>query len=83
MFALAASVSRLGACSDSSIRRQAWATFTACCSIRLGWSGLQRRQGRKPAVSASARVAWNCTLCGRGRRAAHDGRQYTPVVLTE
>ncbi len=40
-------------------------------------------QGRKPAFSASSHVGWKRTFSGRASRAAHEGRQYTPVVLTE
>jgi hypothetical protein len=65
------------------MNRHSSATFPACRSDREGWSGLQRLQGRKPACSASAAVRWNATFSGRAARAAHDGRQYTPVVLTE
>jgi hypothetical protein len=57
--------------------------MTVCCSAVEGWSGLQRLHGRKPARSASSRVEWNCTFSGRASRAAQEGRQYTPVVLTE
>jgi len=45
------------------------------CSTSDGWSGLQRLQGRNPAISASFRLAWKRTFSGRGSRAAHDGRQ--------
>jgi len=44
---------------------------------------LQRLQGRKPARSASPGVAWKATFSGLAVRAAHEGRQYTPVLLTE
>jgi hypothetical protein len=40
-------------------------------------------QGRKPAAAASAHVTWNRTFSGRAGREGQDGRQYTPVVLTE
>lgn len=40
-----------------------------------------RQQDR--ACSASAQVAWKHTFSGRAGRAAQEGRQYTPVVLTE
>ena len=38
-------------------------------------AGLQRRQARKPAASASAGPAKNRTFSRFGRRAAQDGRQ--------
>jgi hypothetical protein len=65
------------------MKRHSSATCTACCSARAGWSGLQRLQGRKPARSASAVVAWKSTFSGRAARAPQEGRQYTPVVRTE
>ena len=43
--------------------------------------GRQRLHGRKPARSASGAVSWNCTFFGLARRAAHEGRQYTPASL--
>src|SRR5258706_5208741 len=46
-------------------------------------SGLQRLQARKPAASAASGEAWKATLRRSAGRAAHDGRQQTPVVLTE
>jgi hypothetical protein len=57
--------------------------MAACRSTSDGWSGVQRLHGRKPAAAASAQVAWNRTFSGRAGREAQDGRQYTPVVLTE
>ncbi len=45
-------------------------------------SGRQRRQGRKPAASAAAAQAKNAQFSGRGVRAGHTGRQYTPVLVT-
>ena len=83
MPAPAASASRLGGSSAASISRQASRHRRGVLLGSDGWSGVQRLQGRKPARSASAQVAWNRTFSGRGRRAAQDGRQYTPVVLTE
>src|SRR5579863_546452 len=44
--------------------------------------GLHRRQARYPARSASSGLAKKRTFSRRGRRAAHDGRQYTPVLET-
>ncbi len=66
-----------------SMDRQAVATAAARRSAAGASSGRHRRQGRKPACSASTVVAWKATFSRRGRRAAHDGRQYTPVVRTE
>ncbi len=78
-----ARVSRLGAVSAASIRRQAaCATISARRSARAGASGRQRLHGRKPAASASAPVAWKLTFSGRAARAPQLGRQYTPVVRT-
>ncbi len=48
-----------------------------------GRSGRQRRQGRKPAATASAEVSWKSTLRRRAGRAAQEGRQNTPVLATE
>jgi hypothetical protein len=60
-----------------------FAIFASCRFAKEGSVGLHRLQGRKPAFSASSQVPWNCTFSGLARRAAHDGRQYTPVVFTE
>ena len=46
-------------------------------------SGRHRLHGRNPACSASAQVGWKRTFSRSGRRAGHEGRQYTPVVRTE
>src|SRR5690606_40415365 len=81
--AASASASRLGTSSASSISRQALATAEARRPAVPVSFGRQRLHGRKPAFSASAQVAWNRTFSRRGRRAPQDGRQYTPVVLTE
>lgn len=83
MPAWAASVSSLGAFSEPSSTRQAAVTLAVCSTSSEGWSGLHRLQGRNPDRSASSRVGWNPTCSGRARRAAQDGRQYTPVVRTE
>src|ERR1700757_4214321 len=57
--------------------------FTASTSLLpLAALGRQRRQARNPACSAASGRAKNWTFSRRGRRAAHDGRQYTPVVET-
>lgn len=45
--------------------------------------GLQRLHARKPAASAASGEAWKATFSRSGARAAQDGRQKTPVVLTE
>ncbi|MOA45177.1 hypothetical protein D3C78_1675490 [compost metagenome] len=63
--------------------RQAAAILAACCAASAGCSGWQRWQGRKPACSASAPLAWKRTFSGRARRDGQDGRQYTPVERTE
>src|SRR5271165_6405685 len=44
--------------------------------------GWQRRQGRRPAFSASAARRKKRTLRRSGRREGQDGRQKTPVVTT-
>src|SRR5580700_5830811 len=57
--------------------------FTTSASVfPLNDLGRQRRQARYPARSASSGRAKKCTFSRRGRRAAHDGRQYTPVLET-
>jgi len=48
-------------------------------AIELGW---QRLQARKPARSAAEGSEKKRTFSRRGVRAAHEGRQYTPVVRT-
>jgi hypothetical protein len=60
------------------------ASSTASSVVVSGWSarGVHRRQARKPACSASSGDAKNATFLRSGSRDAHDGRQYTPVVLT-
>ena len=65
------------------MNRHSAATLAACCFASGASLGLHRLHGRKPARSASAAVRWNATFSGLGVRAAQDGRQYTPVVLTE
>jgi hypothetical protein len=45
--------------------------------------GRQRLQGRKPAASAAAQVAWKATFSRSAGRETQLGRQYTPVVRTE
>jgi hypothetical protein len=44
--------------------------------------GLQRRQARNPARSASTAVGKNDTWPRRGRRLGQVGRQKTPVLFT-
>ncbi len=78
----AASVARSGSASAASISRHTSATSAAWRSASGGWSGRQRRQGRKPALSAAAVLAWKVTLLRSAGRAPHEGRQYTPVVRT-
>jgi hypothetical protein len=63
--------------------RQAFAIFALFFSVRDRPEGLQRLHGLNPAFSASSVVLWNRTFSGRASRAPQDGRQYTPVVLTE
>ena len=72
-----------GDSSAASISLHAAATAAALRCASGAWSGLQRLQGRKPAASASAVVAWKATFSGRAGRAAQEGRHYTPVVRTE
>jgi hypothetical protein len=62
--------------------RQASATMAAFASAGDRPRGLQRRQARKPAASASAGVSKKDTLRGFARREGQDGRQYTPEVFT-
>ena len=57
MPAALASVSRLSAWSEASIRRQARVTVAVRRSTSDGWSGVHRLQGRKPAATASPLVA--------------------------
>jgi hypothetical protein len=45
-------------------------------------SGVQRRQGRYPALCASAGESKNSTFSRRGLRLGQDGRQKTPVDFT-
>jgi hypothetical protein len=52
-------------------------------SVRERLAGVHRLHARKPAFSAASVVVKNCTFSGRARRAPQDGRQYTPVLLTE
>jgi hypothetical protein len=66
-----------------SINRQALATPDACCSARPGEFGRQRLQARNPACSAASQLAWKLTFLRNAGRDAQEGRQYTPVVLTE
>jgi hypothetical protein len=77
--AACASAARLGMSRASSwassINRHALRTVTACRSASVGSFGRQRLQGRKPARSASAQVAWKDTFSRRGSRAAQVGRQ--------
>ena len=63
--------------------RHSPATTLARRSSSEGSFGRQRLHGLNPARSASAAVAWNSTFSHLGLRAAQEGRQYTPVVLTE
>ena len=53
-----------------------------CCGLPLAAFGRQRRQARKPALSASCGLAKKVTFSRRGRLDGHDGRQYTPVDET-
>ena len=59
------------------------AMLAARASAADAWCGRQRLQARKPAASAAAQSAWKATFSGRARRDGQEGRQYTPVVLTE
>src|SRR5450830_289364 len=83
MPALAASASRSGVSSLASIRRQASATAAAWRSARGGRSGRQRRQGRKPAAWAASTLSWKAKFLRKAGRAPKEGRQNTPVLLTE
>src|SRR3954453_2948283 len=83
MPAAAANVARSGNSAADSIRRHALVTPLAYCWAAGAALGLQRLQARKPARSASSRLAWKSTFRRSAGRDAQDGRQYTPVVLTE
>src|ERR1022692_1587450 len=62
--------------------RQIFSTSSEWASRVRSRSGVQRRQGRKPARSAASRRWKKITFSRRGRREGHNGRQYTPVVIT-
>src|SRR5574342_631185 len=75
--------------SSASRRRRSGARSIAASSgashggaAPAGASGRQRRQGRKPAKSASREVAKKRMCSGFGGRAGQVGRQKIPVVVT-
>src|ERR1700722_2042821 len=69
---LASSERRTPSSDDCERYFAARATSAAEAAISFG---RQRRQGRKPCLSASAPVKKKTTFCRNGRRAGQDGRQ--------
>ena len=71
----------LAVCSDRKLAARAMASAWGSGFGVVRW-GSQRRQGRKPAASASAGVGKKLTFLRSGVRLAQEGRQKMPVDFT-